>query len=71
MELVLTVLHDNQLYAKMSKCTFATSSIEYLGHVVSELGVNMDLAKMEAVMAWPTPTCVKDIKGLLSLSGYY
>ena len=31
---VLQRLKDNQLYARLSKCTFFTNSIEYLGHIV-------------------------------------
>ena len=33
---VLQCLKDNQLYARLSKCTFFTNSIEYLGHIVDE-----------------------------------
>jgi len=32
---VLETLRQHQLYLKESKCTFAQSSLEYLGHVIS------------------------------------
>ena len=32
---VLDTLRQHQLYLKESKCTFAQSSLEYLGHVIS------------------------------------
>nr|XP_027099356.1 uncharacterized protein LOC113718666 [Coffea arabica] len=35
---VLKVLQQNQLYAKLSKCSFAQQEVEYLGHVVSRTG---------------------------------
>ncbi|OMP05180.1 reverse transcriptase [Corchorus capsularis] len=35
---VLQLLAHNQLYAKLSKCTFGQTSIEYLGHVIGDQG---------------------------------
>jgi hypothetical protein len=46
---VLTVLQQHQLFVKRSKCAFGVSSIAYLGHVISDTGVAMDLAKVQAV----------------------
>lgn len=31
---VLTMLRNEKLYAKKSKCRFANSEVEYLGHIV-------------------------------------
>lgn len=71
MESVLQTLQQNQLFAKQSKCTFAATSVEYLGHVISEKGVGMDAAKVEGVMSWTRPGNVKELRGFLGLSGYY
>ncbi|GLT71302.1 hypothetical protein SLA2020_433330 [Shorea laevis] len=35
---VLEVLKQHQLYAKQSKCRFAVSEIDYLGHLIPEMG---------------------------------
>lgn len=56
---------------KQSKCTFAQRSIAYLGHVVSESGVATDPAKVQAIMDWPQPCSLKDLRGFLGLAGYY
>ncbi|KAJ0491928.1 putative nucleotidyltransferase, Ribonuclease H [Helianthus annuus] len=71
LEVVLQLFRDNQLYAKKSKCSFAGSTIEYLGHVISKNGVSTDPSKIEAVKQWPIPTTVKQLRGFLGLTGYY
>lgn len=50
LELVLLTLIDNHLYAKYSKCSFGILQIEYLGHLVSINGVQMDKLKVEAIL---------------------
>jgi hypothetical protein len=46
---VLDELCRNQLFVKRNKCSFATSSVAYLGHVISATGVAMDPAKVQAI----------------------
>ena len=48
--IVLQNLREHKLYAKMSKCEFWMKEVKFLGHVVSEQGVAVDLEKIEAVM---------------------
>jgi RNase H-like domain found in reverse transcriptase/Reverse transcriptase (RNA-dependent DNA polymerase)/Integrase zinc binding domain len=69
--LTLQLLLDNNLHAKLTKCTFATTSIDYLGHIISPEGVSTDLSKIQAMVNWPTPTSVKALRGFLGLTGYY
>jgi hypothetical protein len=68
---VFQILQQNQLLLKKSKCSFAQTSLEYLGHIISSKGVSTDPEKIKAVQAWPTPTNVKKLRGFLGLSGYY
>ena len=49
LQLVLEALRSNQLYAKLSKCSFAQPHVEYLGHIIRGDGVPTDPTKIEAI----------------------
>ena len=68
---VLEVLRDNRLYAKMSKCSFAQSEIEYLGHIISKDGVATDPHKLRIIKQWPSRTTITQLRAFLGLTGYY
>ena len=67
----LEILRQNKLFAKVSKCAFFQSSVEYLGHVVSAAGLSPDPAKVQAVRDWRIPGSVIDVRSFLGLTGYY
>ena len=56
---VLKRLKKFDLYLKREKCSFAQTSIEYLGIIISEGQIRMDLAKVKGITDWPTPRTVK------------
>jgi len=68
---VFDTLRANQLFLKLSKCSFAQHSLEYLGHIVSVDGVATDPSKTTAMLKWPKPTTVTELRGFLGLTGYY
>lgn len=53
------------------KCHFFQLSVSYLGHVVSELGIQTDPKKVDAVNSWPSPTNMKELRSFLGFLGYY
>ncbi|GKC45860.1 putative mitochondrial protein [Tanacetum coccineum] len=57
LQLVLQAMRHNSLYAKMSKCIFATKQVEYLGHIISGKGVSTDPSKIKAIK--PLTTLLK------------
>jgi hypothetical protein len=55
---VLSILRANSWTAKMSKCTFATDQVEYLGHIINAEWVATDAAKLAAIQSWAIPKTV-------------
>lgn len=66
--MVLQLLRQNQLYAKMSKCAFGLKQREYLGHVISDKGVSTDPEEVKTMKEWPKPNSVKELRGFLGLT---
>ena len=71
LRVVLELLREHRLYAKLSKCEFWLSEVKFLGHVISQSGISVDPGKVDAVSAWPRPQSVFDIRSFLGLAGYY
>jgi hypothetical protein len=42
LRMVLQVLREHRLYAKLSKCSFYQKQIHYLGHIISKDGIVVD-----------------------------
>ena len=69
---VLTRLRDNKWYCKLKKCAFATTHVEYLGHIISNGTIAIDQSKMDAVRNWRTPMKnLREVQSFLGLVGYY
>lgn len=68
---VLSRLMKNHLFCKPSKCTFSTTTVGYLGIVVTPEGISMEKEKVKAVKDWPKPTKVKEIQSFLGFANFY
>jgi hypothetical protein len=68
---VLEELQRHQLFLKRTKCAFGATTVGYLGHIISEAGVAMDPAKVQAIRDWPVPRSARAVRGFLGLAGYY
>ena len=69
LRLTLQFLREHKLYAKLSKCDFYKDIIHYLGNNISEEGTSMHPEKIEAIMNWPTPRNVTDVRSFMVLAG--
>jgi hypothetical protein len=68
---VLRVAEQNDLYFKLSKCTFHASSIDYLGVIIEKGMTRMDPVKIAGIKNWPIPTKVKDVRSFLGFCNFY
>ena len=69
--IVFQRLQTAGLTLKKSKCTFATASVDYLGHNVGLGRVQPRQAKVQALLDFPRPANRKQLQSYLGLAGYY
>ena len=70
-EEVLRRLRQFKLFANPKKCTFFSTSVGFLGFVISTEGVSMDPKRVRTIQEWPTPKTFHDIQVLLGFCNYY
>ena len=68
---VLQRLRAANLKLASHKCKLFRSRVEFLGHVVSDRGVETEPKKIEAISGWPEPKTVKEVRSFIGLSSYY
>ena len=68
---IFDILAENDLYVKPEKCAFEQEEVEYLGVIVGKGRLRMDPKKLHAVLNYPTPRNVTDIRAFLGFTGYY
>jgi hypothetical protein len=64
-------LVSEEFFLKFSKCLFAQQTLEYLGHMVSSHGVFPETSKIQAIIDWPQPKTITELRGFLGLTGFY
>ena len=71
LDAVFTKIGKAGLKLKPSKCEFFKKRIAYLGHIVSDKGIETDPKKIEAIVEWPIPETVHDVRSFLGFTNYY
>ncbi len=67
---VLQKLRQFHLYLKLEKCEFHRPTVQFLGYVIGEEGIQMDQGKV-TVMEWPSPQSVKELQRFLGFANFY
>jgi hypothetical protein len=68
---ILTIMEEQSLYAKESKCEFGMTEVLYLGHIIGVKGVQVHQEKIWAIVEWPTPKTLIELRGFLGIFSYY
>ena len=53
------------------KCSLFQPEVRFLGHVVGRSGIATDPSKIDAVLNWPPPTNLQEVRSFIGLTGYY
>ena len=71
LERVLEVHKQFGMKLKVSKCKVLQEEVEYLGHLVSQEGIQMVPSYVQKILEWPLPQTGKQLKQFLGFIGYY
>ena len=64
LELVFEVLREHKLYANKKKCSFAFQKVEYLGHIVSGQGMEVDPEKIKSIKTMASTNKHEGVAGI-------
>lgn len=71
LEEVLSRLKNAGMHLKRSKWAFLLPQVEYLGHQISEKGLQPTAQKLKAIVEAPAPHNVSQLKSFLGMINYY
>jgi hypothetical protein len=58
---ILARLCEYNLFLKAEKCKFNIKEVEYLGLIISENKITIDLTKLAGICNWPALTNIKEV----------
>lgn len=64
-------LLENNQFVRAEKCEVHTSSVSFLGFIVKQRQFSPDLAKVQAVAEWLTPSTRKQLQQFLAFANFY
>jgi hypothetical protein len=68
--MVLTSLQNASLYCNPKKCEFFLLEVDFLGHRISQRGVEAQNSKVDKILNWPVPTSATEVRAFLGIVRY-
>ena len=68
---ILERLRQYQLYAKLSKCQFFTTQVEFLRFIISIDDVTMNSSRVKAIASWFTSKTYREVQVFLRFVNFY
>lgn len=59
------------LRAHRDKCHFGCPEVKYLGHIITKKGLNVDPAKIDAIVSIPEPANIKTLLSFIQTCSWY
>ena len=71
LELVFAKLEEAGLQVDIKKCEFFQTEVTFLGVILSIDGLRMDPAKVDVIIGWLQPTCLKEVQAFVGFCNFY
>ncbi len=71
LQAIFTRLKEAGLKLKPKKCCIFRRKVKFLGHVVSDRGIETDPDKLSAVKDWPRPQNLTELRSFVGFCSYY
>jgi hypothetical protein len=65
--LILQAMREAHLYFNPKKCEFYLLEVDFLGHHISQRGIEANSSKVDKILHWPTPKNTTDVRSFLGL----
>lgn len=71
LETVSKRISNAGLTISVTKSRFCMKRLKYLGYIIGDGNISADPASISPILEYPKPKCVKDIRRLLGMAGWY
>lgn len=68
---IFRVFLCEHFHINLKKCTSMSTSVIFLGYIVSSQGVEVDLANVKAIIDWLTLTAISKVRSFQGLVTFY
>ena len=68
---ILKKLHHAKLRLRPKKCEFHVQETDFLGHHITNEGIQTDYNKIQVIQEWPAPTNLRELQQFIGMVNYY